>query len=160
MTSSPLRRGMKRLILSPKALGIRSWMWGLFYGDAAIQGHESEDVEILKPPEERQPISEPPVEELATGEAFAETTAVEGMAPLEVASGDTPSSKVDSPITEVSSADAVAVEVTSHMDCFCCDGQHWVTTAITSAPLDNDSAIDFIYVVISFFNFKAFLQES
>jgi len=39
-------------------------------GAAAIQGYESEDVEILDPPEERQPIAESPVEELANGRFF------------------------------------------------------------------------------------------
>ena len=43
---------------------------GPSYGAAAIQGYESEDVEILKPPEERQLIAKQPIEEPATDKAL------------------------------------------------------------------------------------------
>ena len=81
--SSPTRRGMWRPISSPKDLGIKNWMWGLLVGLPPLwrkvrlppQGYESEDVKILETPKERRPIPESTVEEPATGEALAETTA-------------------------------------------------------------------------------------
>ena len=67
----------------------------LVKGEVTIQGYEYEDVEILEFHEEQQPITELPVAEPTTREAFTETTAVESMVPPEIGSGDTPSSKVD-----------------------------------------------------------------
>ena len=81
-------------------------------GEIAIQGDECEDIEILESPEERQPIAEPPVRELATEKAFTEITAAESMAPLEVALGDMPSSKVDSATIKGSLAETTATVVT------------------------------------------------
>ena len=78
------------------------------------------------------------------------------MTPPEVASGDMPSSKVDSATTEVSLVDAVVVGVTSHMETVSTVTVNTgVTTAVTSAPLGNDLAAVFVYVVISFFDSKA-----
>ena len=85
-------------------------------GEVATQGYESEDVKILETPEERQPITEPPAEEPATREALAKTTAAGSMAPPEVASWDMPSSKVNFPTIEVSSAETIAAGVTTHME--------------------------------------------
>ena len=34
-----------------------------------------------------------------------------------------------------------------------------MTTVVTSGPLGNDSAVDFVYAVISFFDSKPLLQE-
>ena len=126
-------------------------MWGLPVelllekDKTAIQGDESEDVEILDFPEERQPIVEPPVREPATEEA-----------PFEIALGNwpRPSSKVDFPTIKGSLAEPTVTVVTSHME-IVSSAMVGMTTAITSAPLGNDSAVDFVYVVISFFDSKA-----
>ena len=48
-------------------------------GEVTTQGYESEDVEILEIQEEERPIIEPPTEEPTTGEAFVETTTIEGV---------------------------------------------------------------------------------
>ena len=76
-------------------------------------------MEILEIPEEDRPITMPPVEEPAAGEDFVETIVAESTMPLEIALGDVPCSKVDSPVNstlEVSSAEIVATEFTSHME--------------------------------------------
>jgi len=72
-------------------------------------------VEILEIPEEGRLIIEPPVEKPATGEAFVETTAVDGVMPLESAPEDVTGSKVDSPIVpiaEVFLTDTATIEDT------------------------------------------------
>ena len=135
--------------------------------DIATQGYKYEEVEILKISEEGRPIAKPPAEEPATGEGLVETTATESMMPPEIALGDVPSSKVDSPVNptiEVSSASTVAAEVTSYMETTpAIMISTEVTTADTSALSSNDcknSAINFSYTVSSFFNPKSFSQKT
>ena len=84
--------------------------------EIAIQGYEYEDIEILESPEEQQPITEPPVNEPAIGQALTMTTAAESMVPSEIASGDMPSSKVDSSTIKGSLAETVVAVVASHME--------------------------------------------
>ena len=60
-------------------------------------------------------IIEPPTEESTTGEAFVETTTVEGVTTLEIAPKDMVDNKVDSPVVhtiKVSSTDPAAAEDT------------------------------------------------
>ena len=124
MISSPTRRGMKRRIFISDGLVDQELDVGLSYGAAttlekgkiATQRYESEDIEILEIPEEGRPITEPLAKGPATGEALVKTTATESTVPPEIASGDVPISKVDSPVNptiKVSSTSTVAAEVTS-----------------------------------------------
>ena len=85
-------------------------------GEVATQGYESEDMEILEIPEEERLIIEPLAEEPATREAFVETTAAEGVIPLEIAPEDVTGSKATSPVAptiKISSADIAAIEIIS-----------------------------------------------
>ena len=71
---------------------------------------------ILKIPEERRLIVEPPVGELAAREGLVETTVAESVMPLEIALDDVTGSKVNSPgvpTVKVSSADTTVAEATT-----------------------------------------------
>ena len=132
----------------------------------APQGYESEEVEILKTPKERRSITEPTAKEPTTWEAFAETIATARTVPVEIALEGMPSSKVDfsvNPTIEVSSAETVAVGVTSPMETtHAMTISTGVTTADTSDLSSNDRknlATNFSYNVSSFFNSKIFSQK-
>ena len=92
------------------------------------------------------PLSEP-----ATGEA-----------PFEIALGDwpRPSSEVYSPTIKGSLAEPSVTVVISYMETIpATTVSTRITTPVNSALLGNDSAVDFVYAVISFFDSKTSLQE-
>ena len=123
-------------------------------------GYEYEDVDILEPPKERRPTTEPPAEGPITGEDFAEIATIESTVPAEIALGDMPSSKVDSPTIDVSSAETVVDEATSHKETASATTiSTGVTTTDTSAHSGNDCknlTINFSY---AFFLIPEPLQE-
>ena len=114
---------------------------------ATILEDESRDVEILGSLKEGNRLLSPLSEnQLPARHLF------------EIVLGDwpRPSSKVDSPTIKGSLAEPIVVVVSSHMEIvLAMMVSAGMTTTVTSAPLGNDSLVDFVYADISFFDSKA-----